>query len=1381
MTGGLPDIDFQRIRPYGHPASRWGAFEELASILIEQGAVEWPLGVRFERFGNPDGGREGKGILPNGDVWAWQAKYLSEFDSSAAGQVTSSVRRVLSHEPTLKRYFVAMPLDMPAGDTEDRSSAHTRWTEKVSEWEALAREKGLEVEFGFVGAHQLVTALTEPRHAGRARYWFAADVLTPEWQSRRLGEVIAKADRRYTPRLNVEVETVQALDAVGRVDEYVARWQRVLAELREARRWGWHAPVDVADAFAEALPRCLTALDEADAALEFIITASRSTDELPTVEDVLDAAAQAVMQVDELLHRHSLTKDRYFVGDAASLYSKIQEATGALRSAQQLASSATTRAAREKVLLLTGRAGVGKTHLLCDVATRRIAEGRPTVLLLGHDFDGRSLLPQIGELTQLDGGLDDVLGALGAAAEAAGCVGLVMIDALNESEQPERWRADVRALLNAAARSSNLALVLSCRSEFVEAVIGDAQVATVEHVGFAEATDVAVQLFTQEYGLEPPTFPVLNPEFGNPLFLKLTCEALATLGTTRFPFGSAGLMTICDAFLEAVNKRLSEPGRSDYDERSDPVGSAIRQIAQLGRGALDRADVQRITNAELPDRPWSGSLMRGLITEGVLTELSDGRITFGYQRLGDVTRAATIAGKAPDDVRAWLKELGDELWRERGTLGALAVIVPERHGVELVDLAADDAGRVSYDVVDSFLESVLLRSPESISPRTLQIVERLLDNDNRVEEVWDRLVRIACVPGNALNGEWLHARLARYAVADRDRSWSTWLVGAVDIDDESPVRRLLQWAWPADLRDRSGVPDDVAELATLLFGWFLATSDRRVRDRATKAIVSIGERAPVAFARALGQFRGTNDPYVVERLAAAACGVVLRTEDADATHRIADGVLELVADGWPQHLMTRDFLRRILGVARARGWSGPDGLPPYGAQWPVPTRPVDEIERLAGPPDYAYGSIWHSLTGMGDFGRYVLQSALRDVVTEDERALRHDMERAVFDRVLELGWTPDLFRDIDRDRSGGRDGPVERVGKKYQWIGFYEALGRIADRYAIKPAWSDTEPRPYSHAEQLVWRDIDPTVLVRKPAASSAPTNQWFSPVTASFPPGSPDAYPSNMTAVPDPLDLIAVTDDSGDPWLVLVSMPDWDQPLPPEIAALRAPRLAVWMQVHAYLVPLAEATELCDWARDKDWYGRWMPDIPEAHNVLLGAHPNDPEWSAADGSIDWWDARAGGPQPVELQQCAAWYGGTGTSRDASAEEETRGYVTSRRLIDLLDLSGGVDFTWRDKSGIAVCDPSVVTGGPATLVMRRDLSSRLVEAGLTLFWTVLIGNELHRTDFTSPGDDYRWVSASASYVFSDGRVEAVGARAARFLPGPEMEREIRWGPRTSED
>ena len=574
----LPDIDFARIRPSGQPASRSSGFEELASILIEQDVVEWPDGVRFDRFGNPDGGREGRGVLPNGDVWAWQAKYLFEFDSSATAQVTKSVRRVLDRELSLKRYFVALPVDLPAGDTDvpERMSAQTRWTNKVSEWEKLARDKGLDVEFVFVGAHQLLTALTEPQHAGRARYWFGTDVLTPEWQDNRLDEIIAKVGRRYSPRLHIKVDAIRALDAAGRTEAYVQRWQRVLAELREARRWPWRAPAEVTNADSQALPRCAIALDKVDAALELMIAAMRSLESMPAVESALAAATKAARHLNDLLHERSLTNDKYFVDDAGSLYSEVRHALEALRRGDELARSAVSQAAASKFLLLTGRAGVGKTHLMCDVARRRVADGRPTILLLGQDFDSRSFLPQIGELSQLGGSLDDMLAVLDAASEAAGRVGLFMIDALNESERPDRWRDDIQALTTAASRFPHVALVLSCRTEFVDAVVGDQMLPSGEHAGFAEATDVAIQRFTREYGLEPPTFPVLNPEFSNPLYLKLTCEALTTLGVARFPFGAAGLLAVCRAFLEAVNKRISEAGRCDYDERNNLVDRAIR-------------------------------------------------------------------------------------------------------------------------------------------------------------------------------------------------------------------------------------------------------------------------------------------------------------------------------------------------------------------------------------------------------------------------------------------------------------------------------------------------------------------------------------------------------------------------------------------------------------------------------------------------------------------------------------------------------------------------------------------------------------------------------------------------------------------------------------
>ena len=442
--------------------------------------MEWPDGVRFERFGNPDGGREGRGVLPSGDVWAWQVKQLFEFGTSAAGQVASSVRRVLEREPRLKRYFVALPIDLPAGDKDPGSrsgrklvSAHTRWTKSVREWEEAARARGMDVEFVLVSAHALVTALTESRHAGRARYWFGVSVLSPQWQKDRVDEAIAKAGRRYTPRLHVEVDTVGALDAVGRTSAWVREWQRALAELRATRRWPWRAPEQAADAFAAALPRCSSALDEADAALARMITAAGSAGELPDVEGPLRAAQESLGEIDDLLHRHAMTKDRYFVGDAGALYADARKASEAIGDGLGLAGSAVTRGAAEKALLLTGRAGVGKTHLLCDAARRRIEDGMPTILLLGQDFDGRSLLAQAGELSQLGAMPDDVLAVLDAASEAAGCTGLLMIDALNESERPDRWRGDVRALAAACRRYPHVALVLSCRTEFVEEVIGD--------------------------------------------------------------------------------------------------------------------------------------------------------------------------------------------------------------------------------------------------------------------------------------------------------------------------------------------------------------------------------------------------------------------------------------------------------------------------------------------------------------------------------------------------------------------------------------------------------------------------------------------------------------------------------------------------------------------------------------------------------------------------------------------------------------------------------------------------------------------------------------------------------------------------------------------
>jgi hypothetical protein len=1374
----LPNIDWHRIRPFGNPPTRASGFEELSSILIRRGAVDWPDGVTFQRFGNPDGGREGRGVLPNGDVWAWQAKYVDAFDAATAGHVTESFRRALLVEPRLTRYFVTMPLDLPAGDGPGRSSAATRWSNKAKSLAALARAHGREVEFALVGSHELLTALTTDSNAGRARYWFDSEILTPSWLARRLEETVAKAGRRYTPRLHVEVEAVRALDGVGRSAAFIARWQSVLARLRESRQWSWRAPEGMQDLFASTLEASNQAMDAADSVLEGLIARARSSRDLPLPNSELNRAASALGELDDALNAHALSKDRYFVGDAASLYGFVRRATAAMYDGIDLARSSATDGARRRALLVQGRAGAGKTHLLCDVATRRLVEGRPTILLLGQDFSGGGLLSQAGALCQLGGTFEGTLAVLDAAGEAAGSVALLMIDALNESESPQRWRDELSVAMVAAARFPHVALVISCRSEFINEVVDEAALPTIEHVGFGEATDKAVRRFAQEFGLEAPTFPVLNPEFGNPLLLKLTCEALETLGQSRFPFGTTGLTGICETFLTAVNQRLAAPGRCDYDPQLNLVDRMVRALAQLGPGPFEREAVTRISDQVLPNRAYSKSLLRGLISEGVVGGWPDGRIAFAYQRLGDIARAALLAEQPVEALRTWLDTLGKSRWRERGVLGALAVIVPEQYGHELLDLAGG-AGRIPpSDLVDGFLESLLLRSPAAVTSRTIDIVDGLLSLPSGSGEVLDRLVRIACVPGNALNAGWLHARLLGQSLSDRDRSWSTWLIGAAQAEEGNPLRPLLDWAWPTDLAEALPVADEIAELATLLFGWCLTTSDQRVRDQAAKALVAIAGRAPVGFAAGVRRFRGTNDPYVLERLAAAACGHILRISDSEQSARLANAVAELFREEWPHHLMTRDYARRVFEIAAERGWDGQTREPPYGSTWPIPTRTFEEIEALAAPPEYAYSSIWSSVSGMGDFGNYVVEPALRHVATDHRRALQDVVECAIFDRALDLGWTPERFGKADGGLSlGHREAGVERLGKKYQWIGFHEVLGRISDTHAVAGSWSKDSPKPYEYAEQLVWRDIDPSVLARKPIHNPGLT--WFSPVEAHFQREIADAYPANMDPVPDPLDLIAVHDHSGVPWLVLRSIPHWRQSVPPETLALRLPHLEAWMQLHAYLIPERSVPSVRDWVKDKDWFGLWMPDTPDVANVLLGTHPDDPRWREHD-EPDWWDARAGGVKPTDFSESAAYYGGTGTSRDGSAGQETTGFVPSLDLTRLLGLRRGVDFKWADEAGLAAMDPSVDHGGPASLAIRRDVVRRITESGLTLFWTALVGYDLVHHFLEPRDDDLRWVSASASYLLEEGRITRASSNAWVCKPGPTPERVLNWTSRDGE-
>ena len=781
----------------------------------------------------------------------------------------------------------------------------------------------------------------------------------------------------------------------------------------------------------------------------------------------------------------------------------------------------------------------------------------------------------------------------------------------------------------------------------------------------------------------------------------------------------------------------------------------------------------------LPRRKWSESLLKGLLDEGVLIATSTG-IGFGYQRLGDLARASLLCTNSGNQVQEWVDGLGNNRWRFRGVLEVLAIMLPETKGVELIDLLDNDDAYTQDENLDLFIQSLGLRAADAVSDRTIQIIRRLLDDDYIQGEVCNQLVRLSCTPGHPLNSRWTHTWLLSQELAQRDALWSLFLIDQAQ--DASPVRRLISWARNSS-RDAG---TEVRQLAGLMLGWMLTTSDNRVRDQATNALVALLEPEPRIARNTLEQYCDVNDPYVIERLTSAACGIALRSTDPESHRQLATGVAELLGSEWPAHLLTRDYAHRVFQHALASGWVPPDDIdpngrpyagPPYETAFPSPALTIDEIKAMAETSNGGYSSIWFSLQEHGDFGNYVVSSTLREFEIQDEEGLFKLAQRAIFGRVLELGWRPEVFKDVDnRLHSGSRmDHAVERIGKKYQWIAFYELLGQLADHLFIGERWTEDPPAPYRHAEQLVYRNIDPTIITQESKTDDARrTRVWFSPQQATFDPSQTGQHPSDISGLPDPLDLIAVQDNDGRPWLALETLPSWPETLQPDEEALGRRKLLVWMQIRSYLIPMASLPAMRDWAADKDWHGAWMPESADIHNALLASHPDDPAWKLASGETEWWRPEPRRP-PYELWTTAAGYSGTGSDRGQPAREQVHGLVPSRRLYDLLDLIRADDFAWANQEGtIIVKDPSVTEGKPSSLLVRREeASSRLVSEGLTVFWTALGGKDL-TGDFSGGDEDQRWVSASAAYALDSGEVVRLGATARLCAPGPKETATLPW-------
>ncbi len=975
------------------------AFEELCCQLA---AGESPAeGARFIRKGTPDAGVECFWILPNGDEHAWQAKYfLSTPNAHQWKQVDDSVKTALKQHPRITKYIICMPFDRPDARVTGHKSSLDRWDERVAKWKKLARakDKNRSVEFEFWGNHELTKLLSLKKNRGRFWFWFESEEFTQEWFSNKLEESIANAGDRYTPELNVELPISKSFEALGRTPEFHKRvgdlYQSMREEVSRLSREAIRNEITTIKKSLQELPDIV--FDKISAKIDHIQNEMRGSVEvvfnlldnvlLPLdvdtytsvrpipwnqLEDLLQKILKQINNLRDTVQRmaseHSLAKqqksgelDEYHRMILLPFMNRIDYAERASSDLLKFCSVEEAMLANQPGLLLVGEAGQGKTHLLCDVASRDLKAGWPRLLFHGSHFRDADPFSQIISLLGLNCTTAEFLGALEAAGQDYNSRVLILIDALNEGEGRSLWEKHLAGMLPQIYQHPWLGIALSVRDYYYEnmvipkKLVSEQRLTRVIHNGFQEQEHKAVQRFFSYFKIQA-TGPLLVPEFSNPLYLMLYCKTVNPKRKefTQMPPGIRGITALLNAFLDAVNDRLSEKGFDPKDNLGHKAADEIAAlIAESGNYNLPRAQVKTKLNQLCPTPPneYPRSLLCKLVAEDLFSEsrLPIGSevqevVHFTYERFADHLLATHYLDKNKDSLKKAFgprTSLGKMLRGKAesseyaGLKEALSIQLPERFKLELVDLVPELKQQESTQL--AFLRSLVWRDASSFPKAMFEYLDSLRKFPHLQAEVLNSLLAVAPIPNHPLNADYLHEHLLKSPMPERDSWWSVFI--SRDGEKNRAVNRLIDWAW--EDTDKSAVSEEVVLLTGIPLTWFLSSMSPIVRDRATKALVRLFDNRLLVLTKLIHRFREVNDPYVSERLVAVAYGCALRASKIAGLKELAEMVADVVfgKNGFQPNLLTRDYGRGVIDVARhckaVLPNAHPKAYPPYGSKCP---------------------------------------------------------------------------------------------------------------------------------------------------------------------------------------------------------------------------------------------------------------------------------------------------------------------------------------------------------------------------------------------------------------------------------------------------------------
>ncbi len=782
----------------------------------------------------------------------------------------------------------------------------------------------------------------------------------------------------------------------------------------------------------------------------------------------------------------------------------IANALAYIKDVKKLFNSAFKLLSQQFIAILAD-AGGGKTQIAAEI-TAQSSNRSAGILILGRSLKKNMGLDDIAQgftfYQKQVNNFEGLLSSLNSVGERSSRRLPIVIDGLNEAQDPREWKALFESILPVLKKYLNVVLVCtlrtsekSSRSNRHQGYKGresNAQQSLPESAfeilskGYdKELTYKAIQAYFKRYKIKTDLFTAPLNFFSHPLNLKIFCEvtnrkAESEVQVSYFP------SSIYSLFREQIEHSANSIANMINLSQRFKAEDTKKAIYFLGECFWEESarsineDVFR-NKINLPQNDWDSDMVNLLAQEGIIfRNEGDERYTYEltpvYDRLGGFIIAEYLLGKhtgkplnewvtKSDFIEKLFGEMPNQHPLSQDILHALIVLTPKTMYQHQLWKALPE----KYQPI-ALAKSHLIDKDDFCS-ETLDSYKSLIIHDGLSKRDIDRLLTLKYVIEHPLNAEFLNEILLNQSVADRDISWTEYF-RSQSSEVINGLKSVLE-----NIKSGSKMAPGIIRLRMMFFSWLLTSTVIDLRDCATEILYQLGQQDPDSMFKLTTNQLNVNDPYVSERLLAisyALATVLIDSSDYKKTiisfaRNLCNQMFVEHAPNATTHILARDYASCILKLV---AYHYPDSIQDLDQNLylhPFPQMPRREwgcIEK-----DEKEHTRYNSPFRM-DFENYTIGRLIKDRSNYDSSHEGYKIVRGnILWRINELGWSNDQFENVEKSIASRSDNysrisrsRVERYGKKYSWIAYYEIAGQLSDNGRLD-YWDD---------EYRFTTDIDP-------------------------------------------------------------------------------------------------------------------------------------------------------------------------------------------------------------------------------------------------------------------------------------------------------------------